>query len=92
VAACVTVRELCSGLMALNTKANGSSTKHSDKVFSTIPTEILTKVLGSITKPMGMEFTRILKVLGMKASGRTINNTDMVLRNGQRVLCLKPIC
>jgi hypothetical protein len=48
-----------------------------------------TKVNGQKTKPMAMEFTLILMVVGMKVSGFKINSTDMVLNNGQTVQSMK---
>jgi len=40
-------------------------------------------VSGEMTKLMAMEFTLMSTVRNMKATGRTICSTDMVLRLGQ---------
>ena len=44
-----------------------------------------TRVNGTTTKSMAMASSKPLKEVGMKAYGKTANNTDMEKKNGQMV-------
>ena len=66
--------------MELITKETGSIIKHVGKVRLNTRQAIRTMANGRTIKPISLEFTRLLKVLGMKGSGETISNMVMVLR------------
>ena len=62
------------------TKEAGSTIRHVERVRLSTRQAIRTMANGRTIKPISLEFTRLLKVLGMKASGETINSMATVLR------------
>ena len=68
------------GQMELITKETGSIIRHVDRVRSSTRLAIRTMANGPIIKQTNSEFTKLLKVPGMKGSGETISNMVMVLR------------
>jgi hypothetical protein len=75
-------RELWYGQIMLDMRANGSLIKHQEKVSFSIQTVMFTKENGSAIKLMVLEFTQILKVLCMKAFGKTISSMAKELKLG----------
>ena len=66
--------------MELITKETGSIIRHVERVRSSTRLAIRTMANGPIIKQTNSEFTKLLKVPGMKGSGETISNMVMVLR------------
>lgn len=73
------------GLMGPFMKDGGKRTKLMARVELFMQTEILTKVSGKITKIMVSEFTAMLMDLGLKATGKMIDCTEMVQKPGMMV-------
>ena len=74
-----------SGQTMRDMKASGSSTRHAAKENSFIPTVIFMMAHGLITKQMDTEFTRTWRELVTKATGKTTNKMERVLKPGQKV-------
>ena len=71
-----------SGLMALNMKESGDSTKLMAKASSGMLTVTYTRVFGKTTKRTGTESTFMSMVLSTKATGSTIFKTAKELSLG----------
>ena len=77
--------ELKFGMMALFIRANGKTTRRTEKEDSFMPTEMFMKENGSTTRLMGRECTLTLMELNMLATGKKISKTAMELKLGQMV-------
>lgn len=80
-----TVEEFKSGQMVQDTMASGEMVWPMDMVVLYMLKEMSMRVNGQRTKQMVLEFILIITEVGMKDNGSKINNTDMVLNNGQMV-------
>ena len=73
------------GLMDLNTKESGRMIKPTDTESLYTQTEISTRVNGRMTRLTAMEATHTPMEQLMLENGKTINNTERVLKLGQMV-------
>ena len=74
------------GLIKQGTMVNGNITMLAVKASFITLMAMYTTALGLTTKQMGMESTRMSRVLGMRVIGKRISSTGMELRHGQKVL------
>ena len=82
-------KESKSGSMAVDMRVSGVTEKLTVVVNCIMPTEISTRVIGSMTKQMVTEPTRTLTGPSMWAHGATINSTDLAWRHGLMALYMK---
>jgi hypothetical protein len=80
-----TVEEFKSGQMDQDTMGSGEMEWPMDMVVLYMLKEMSMRVNGQRIKQMVLEFILIITEVGMKDNGSKINNTDMVLNNGQMV-------
>ena len=83
--------ELKFGMMALFIRANGKTTRRTEKVDSFMPTEMFMKENGLMIRLMGREFTLTLMELNTLATGRKISKMERVLNHGLIMLAMKEI-
>lgn len=79
------VEEYKSGQMDQDTMASGEMVWPMDMDVLYMLKEMFMRVNGPRIKQMASEFTLIITEADMKDNGSKINNTDMVLNNGQMV-------
>ena len=77
------------GLMAHAIKVVGSTIKRMEEALFGMCTATNTKENGKMTRPMDMEFTRMLTAQNTRETGPTISNTGGVSSSGQMVVNTK---